>query len=161
VNCKFDTPSSFQDILNNHTFSVRKCVRRNAREEMLTTAQAKSWSAWSGPRDSEIFPHRESPHNASCSAIGHDPVSLYVQPVVVYCYLKRSFPCSPGSYLFSGTEKYNYLSLIQVNTFLKTVLKYLAQLLSCMACGRTQCTHQFFRHKFPRFVRRVTVVIQS
>jgi hypothetical protein len=27
----FDTPySSFQDILNNHTFSVRKCVRRNA-----------------------------------------------------------------------------------------------------------------------------------
>jgi hypothetical protein len=47
------------DILNNHTFSVGKCVRRNAREE----TQAKSWSAWSGPRDSEIFPHRESPHN--------------------------------------------------------------------------------------------------
>jgi hypothetical protein len=35
VNCKFYTlHSSFQDILNNHTFSVRKCVRRNAREEM-------------------------------------------------------------------------------------------------------------------------------
>jgi hypothetical protein len=78
ANCKFDTPSSFQDILNNHTFSVRKCVRRNAREETQAPAQAKSWSAWSGPRDSEIFPHRDSSHNASCSAIGRDPVSLYV-----------------------------------------------------------------------------------
>jgi hypothetical protein len=45
VNCKFDTPSPslFQDILNNHTLSVHKCVRRNAREETQAPAQAKSW----------------------------------------------------------------------------------------------------------------------
>jgi hypothetical protein len=92
-------------------------------------------------RDSEIFPHRESPHNA-CSAIGHDPVSLWVQPAVVHRYRKRSsFPRSPGpgdifawnSHLFSQTEQYNDLSLIQANTFFKTALKYYSQLLSCGA----------------------------
>jgi hypothetical protein len=83
--------------------------------------------AKSGPRDSEIFPHRELPHNASCSAIGRDPVSRYVQPAVVYRYRKlSSFPRSPGdvfawsSHLFSQTEQYN---TIQANPFFKTVLK--------------------------------------
>jgi hypothetical protein len=47
--CKFDTPSSFQDILNNHTFSVRKCVRRNAREEMQAmVSMVRNLSVWSG-----------------------------------------------------------------------------------------------------------------
>jgi hypothetical protein len=110
-----------------------------------------------GPRDSEIFPHRESPHNASCSAIGRDPVSLYLQPAVVYRYrMRSSFPCSPGSHLFSRTEQYNDLSLIQANTFFKTVLKYFAQLLCYGVIEHNQYTHQFFRHRFPRFVLRVT-----
>jgi hypothetical protein len=119
-------------------FSVHKCTRKNTREE----TQAKS-----AGRDSKIFPHRESPHNA-CSAIGRDPVSLCVLPAVVYRYRKRSsFPRTPGpsgifawsSHLFSRTEQYNDLSLIQANTFFKTVLKYYAQ--SELRGGRTQCTH--------------------
>jgi hypothetical protein len=90
ANCKFDSPSSFQDILNNHTFSVCKCVRRNASQVMVSMVR----TPWFG--------------NISSSWI----ISQRI--------------------MFSDRAR-----------------------------GRTQCTHQFFRHKFPRFVRRVTVVLQS
>jgi hypothetical protein len=44
---------------------------------------------------------------------------------VVYRYCKRSsFPRSFPRNLFSQTEQYNDLSLIQANTFFKTVLKW-------------------------------------
>jgi hypothetical protein len=123
-------------------------------------AQANSWSAWLGPVIRKYFPI------VNCLTTHHvqregDPVSLYVQPAVVYRYCKRSsFPHSPGSHLFSRMEQYNDLSLIQANTFFKTVLKYFTQLLSCGALEHN-ATHQFFRHTFPRFVRRVTVFLQS
>jgi hypothetical protein len=141
-------------------FSVHKCIRKNAWEETQAPRRKPSRAG----RDSEIFPHYELPHY-TCSAIGRDPVSLCVQLAVVYRYRKwNSFPRSPGpggifawsSHLFSRTEWFIFKS---DEYFLKDWFKILLSITELRGgVCRTQCTHQFFRHKFPRFVRRVTVL---
>jgi hypothetical protein len=106
ANCKFDTPSSFKDILNNHTFSVRKkCPGRNASPG---ASQVMVRTLWFG--------------NISLSWIIEQRIMFSDRAWPSFSLCTASFPCR--------TEQYNDLSLIQANTFFKTVLKYLAQFIT-------------------------------